>query len=267
MERISTVVFATATLAFGLMAQPGPGGRGPQGGGPGFGRRGFGPAGMMGPGVFSRTPVTGAPFMGVETVQRHEPLANGNSIDNQHQSKVWRDGQGRTRIEETFTPPGSTTAQTRIMISDPVAGYAYFLNPTTSTAVKRQIPAPRSGTTNTDNPPTHTPPGATVSTDNLGTQVVNGLSATGTKNTVTIAAGTHGNAQPMVTTREVWTSTVLKVPVKVSSTDPRGGTHDMNLTVSSQNEPDPALFQVPSTYTVKTGGAGMRAMPGGAPHQ
>jgi hypothetical protein len=76
--------------------------------------------------------------------------------------------------------------------------------------------------------------------------------------TRTIPAGQIGNSQPIETVHETWMSDDLKVPVLVKTTDPRTGTTTTQLTNINRSEPDPALFQVPSDYTVRKG-------PGGPP--
>ena len=53
----------------------------------------------------SLTPVTGAPYSGIRTVQIQQALPGGNQIARNAQSKVYRDSQGRTRTERTITPP------------------------------------------------------------------------------------------------------------------------------------------------------------------
>jgi hypothetical protein len=228
----------------------------------GFGGR----FGIMAAGPASGTPVTGAPYSAVETSQFQETLANGNQINRQNEAKVYRDSQGRVRMDRSFTPPGSTTAHTSVVIFDPVAGFVYILNPAKATAVKQPIPTPPPSSTEsagqTRRGP-HAPAGATVTTDNLGTQVINGLSATGTRTTITIPAGAIGNSQPIQRLHEVWVSTDLKVPVLIKNTDPLSGNMVTQLTNVVRSEPDPTLFQIPSNYTVQTrtrgfGGPGPR---------
>jgi hypothetical protein len=222
---------------------PGPGGPGgPEFGGPGFGGPGFG-----GP----PTTVTGAPYSAVQSFQSQQTLANGNEIQHSDQGKVYRDSQGRVRTETTHD------SHTMITIFDPVAGYVTRLDPQASTAVKSALPT---GTL----PARPTPPaGSTapqIQTEDLGSKTINSLTATGTRTLITIPAGAFGNAQAIQSTREVWTSTDLQVPVLITSSDPRFGTSTSQLTAVTLAEPDATLFQVPSTYTVST-----RARPAGPP--
>ena len=251
------LILASISLCgFVLIAQP-PGGR-PRGGfGPGLEAESW----LMsaGPGA---TPVTGAPYSAVQTRQFQQSLQGGNQISRQEQAKVFRDSQGRVRTERTFTPPGSTTAQTIINIFDPVGGNSYVLNPGKSTAVKMELPQSRSGR------PGHGRGRGSNSpqrqTENLGTQTVNGVPATGIRTTEIIAAGEIGNAQPIQVVREVWVATDLKVPVMIKANDPRFGNTVMQLTNIVQSEPDASLFQVPSNYTVTSREAGFGRGFGGA---
>jgi hypothetical protein len=246
MKRLATgmaIVFTMATMA----AAQGPmGGRGR---GPG---RGFGP-GMMGGLPDLRTVVTGAPFSATETSQMQHTLANGNQIQRESESKIYRDSQGRIRVEHTGVN------RTMIMIFDPVAGFSYVLNPTTKTAAKMPVPpAPPSG----QRLGRGARAGAQTQTQDLGTQTINGVPATGTRITTTIPAGAIGNQQPIQIVKETWTSTALKVPVQIKTDDPRFGTSTTELTNIVQAEPDASLFVVPSDYTVTERSRGANGMRG-----
>ena len=245
----NAMILASVMLCAGvLIAQPPPpDGRGR---GPGF-RPDFG---TMSAWPASRTPVTGAPYSALQTTQFQQTLEGGNQISRQEQSKVFRDREGRVRTERTFTPHGSTTAQTMVTIFDPVGGYFYALDPSRSTAFKNSLPPAPSGQAGRGGHGRAPGSGAEQQRENLPTQVVNGVPANGTRITQTIPAGAIGNAQPIQIVREVWVSVDLKVPVMIKSTDPRFGTTVMQLTNIVQSEPEAALFQVPSNYSVKTRG-------------
>src|ERR1039457_7298470 len=124
MKKLTTTLAVLLITAATLPAQ----GRGvPWGGGPG--RGGPGPGfGAMSAWRGSRIPVTGAPYSGVQTTLVQQTLANGNQIVRQEQAKVYRDGQGRVRIEQTSTNAGTAQRRTSVTITDPVAGAAYLLN-------------------------------------------------------------------------------------------------------------------------------------------
>lgn len=177
-----------------------------------------------------------------------------------------------------------------IFISDPVAGVNYSLNPDSKTAIKLPVPqlatvspavpmppmppgasgpvvvqrfsvaggsatasmvAPpgpqqvmlysKSGTTLAANPP---------DVQQLGTKVVAGVQADGTRTTLTIPAGQIGNDNPIQIVDEVWRSADLQVIVYSEHSDPRMGTTVYSLQNISRSDPSPALFQVPPDYMV-----------------
>ena len=236
-----------AAMCAPLFAQgPPPGGPG-RPGGPGFGGPGPGGPGFGGP----QATVTGAPYSAVRTFQSQQTLANGNEIQRNDQSKIYRDSQGRIRTETTMTPPSGSSADARTMITifDPVAGFITRMDPQNSTAVKSALP---SGTPPTPPAPPATSSAPQVQTEDLGSKTISGLVATGIRTLITTPAGAFGNTQAIQSTREIWTSTDLQVPVLVTTSDPRFGTSTSQLTNIVRAEPDPSLFQVPSTYTVST---------------
>ena len=81
----------------------------------------------------SETQVAGAPYSGVRTTLVQQTLANGNQISRQEQAKVYRDSQGRVRMEQTSTNAVTGQTRTSITIADPVAGVSHSLNPEAKT--------------------------------------------------------------------------------------------------------------------------------------
>ncbi len=255
---MSAKVFLAGLVAAGsLLAQPpgGPRGRGPMGiGGPGW------PGGPVRGGMGQVETVTGAPYSAVEVRTSQQVLAAGNVIQQNEQSNVYRDSQGRVRRETTRTGPDGQT-QTRVTISDPVAGLVHELDVKNKTAFTRPARFPNPSQTPAAGPRT---PGAgrtgqaaaNVKRETLAAQSIHGLMASGTRVTRTIPAGTIGNSQAIETVRETWMADDLKVPLTIKVSDPRMGTTVMELTNINRSQPDPSLFQIPSDYTVKT-------MPGG----
>jgi hypothetical protein len=76
-------------------------------------------------GVIGKT-VKGAPYSATEVTETNQTLADGTHINNQTQTQVWRDSEGRVRRE----------TGNEVMIYDPVAGFSYSLNTKTQTARK-----------------------------------------------------------------------------------------------------------------------------------
>ena len=84
----------------------------------------------------------------------------------------------------------------------------------------------------------------------LGTKVVEGVQADGTRTTLTIPAGQIGNVNPIQIVDEMWRSPELQVIVHSEHSDPRMGTTVYSLQNISRSDPSASLFQVPAYYTV-----------------
>jgi hypothetical protein len=93
--------------------------------------------------------------------------------------------------------------------------------------------------------------GHDVTKVDLGTQMIEGVAAQGTRTTRTLPAGAVGNEQPIVITTETWYSPELKVLVLSKTEDPRMGETTYKLTNIQRSEPPPDLFEIPTDYTIK----------------
>src|SRR5271155_5770159 len=90
--------------------------------------------------------VTGAPMTATITVTHDTTLSDGNTIHTDNQSTEYRDSQGRDRKEVPFklaTPATGATQGTMIVITDPVAGKRYVLNPQNKTAHEMPLHPPK----------------------------------------------------------------------------------------------------------------------------
>jgi hypothetical protein len=120
--------------------------------------------------------------------------------------------------------------------SDAVTGAALPLPPTT-TVQKVLLPADPSQ----------------VSTEDLGSQTMEGIVVIGVRTTRTIPAGEMGNEKPIVIVTEVWTSPDLKTIISSKRSDPRMGDQTFHLTNLVRAEPDASLFTVPSDFKIVDG--------------
>jgi hypothetical protein len=236
-------------------------------------------------------PVKNAPYQAQVETQTVQHLADGNTIQNSHASKVARDSQGRTWTEEAIEKIGPWSAQagphTIVFISDPVAGTSYVLHPETKTAEKmvakplpggpgpkgngktvlfqRRVTGPGSGGEAgvTDIITETAAPGkiekfgpaelGDEQTEDLGTQQINGVLAQGKRVTRTVPANTIGNQLPIASVTETWYSPDLQIVVQSKHNDPRFGETTLNIKNIQKGDPSPDLFQVPSDYTVTEG--------------
>ena len=85
--------------------------------------------------------VKGAPYSGEAVTEHVQVLADGNRIVNRFASAVYRDGEGRTRREQTLKGLNNVLGNQHeplqiILINDPVAGVTYSLDSRSRTAIK-----------------------------------------------------------------------------------------------------------------------------------
>jgi hypothetical protein len=202
---------------------------------------------------------------------------------NKTESQLARDSQGRTRRQELTSNIGplSTNAPKMAFINDPVEKVSYVLDLNDKTAHVMKGPAVTRSFAGPGAVAKAVPPGAgpatfekriivaggnsgmeqrvwvsspddpsQTKTESLGTQTIEGISATGTRTTRTIPAGEIGNERPLEITSEVWTSPDLQMVIRSKRNDPRVGDTVYKLTNIQRADPDPSLFQVPSGFSV-----------------
>ena len=213
--------------------------------------------------------ITGAPYSAVAVTETKQTLAGGNTIDRKVQSNIYRDSQGRTRREISGAGLFSASGQARsaVLIHDPVAGTSYILR--SGQKIAEQLPTPTGGPKRGANLQNRFEAriqkevaDGTLKKEDLGTQIVNGVSAQGTRYTRVIPAGQIGNANPITVVNEQWYSPDLQVIVKTTRSDPRMGEITYSLTNIQRTEPAASLFTVPSDYAVTQGHMPHRAAPG-----
>src|SRR6266403_3911248 len=94
---------------------------------------------------------------------------------------------------------------------------------------------------------------AQASTEDLGSQTMEGVLVNGVRTTHTIPAGQIGNERPISIVSEIWTSPDLKTVVFSKRSDPRMGEQTFRLTNIVRAEPDPSLFTVPPDFKIVEG--------------
>jgi hypothetical protein len=244
--------------------------------------------------------VTGKPFVGTEERHSLQVLGDGTRIETSDTDKIYRDEQGRTRVERD--------GGKFVTIQDPVSGTTFELDTTARTFRKSQVRtsiqvrssasgnvsyvavdqlkkqaaeslAAAGGVTVARLSETEASGQAAAMADelkkkllaetaaagssdkislkaenavpkvDLGTQMVNGVMAQGSRTTLTIPVGQIGNDRAIRVVGEQWYSNDLQMMVKSSNTDPRFGDTTYQLTGITQVSPDPSLFQAPADYS------------------
>ncbi len=205
--------------------------------------------------------VKGAPYTATAVTESTQALADGNRIVNKTSTFLARDGEGRTRREMAMgigpLPPGVPKT---VLISDPVAKIEQSgksdgeqkARQESEQKIKIKLNAERAGAVGMV--VSHLAEPGELKHEDLGTQVIEGISCTGSRETRTIAAGAIGNERPLEITSETWKSPDLHTIVLSKHNDPRFGETVYKLTDVKRNEPDPALFQVPSNYKISESG-------------
>ncbi len=214
------------------------------------------------PGMPGRV-VTNAPFSADIVTDTTQTLPDGNRIHRTNTTHVYRDSEGRTRREQDLSnlnvASGSTAPQV-VFINDPVAGMNYALSPSKRTATRSASMHPRGANGQGNTPGNRQGAMARVRqgrqnnpnvvTENLGTQMIQGVQATGKRMTMTIPAGKIGNDQPIQIVNETWYSADLQMVVLSKRSDPRSGDTVVSYSNLNRGEPSSTLFQVPTDYTV-----------------
>lgn len=245
---------------------------------------------LLGSGSLGGKVVTGKPFIGTEERHSVHMLGDGTRIETTDTDKIYRDDQGRTRIERDNGK--------LVTIQDPVSGMTAELNTSSKTVSKSVVRAtfqarPAVSAEAAVSSPDEmkkrmaemeatagrvvitrstgaTAGGEALQTkimaestiagkvagevqlktpkEELGTQMVNGVMAQGSRTTLVIPAGQIGNDRAIRVVGEQWYSNDLQMMVKSSNSDPRFGDNTYQLTGVVQVSPDPSLFQIPADY-------------------
>jgi hypothetical protein len=214
--------------------------------------------------------VTAAPYTATATTESTQVLADGNRIVNKTSSFVARDSQGRTRRETDLHRIGTMQVDSpkTVFINDPTKHTQYIFIPGgEATKVIRSegnwkeepqivdlrgqrerrsqqkvivnVQGVREGQQSKES-------SEQVKHEDLGTQTIEGVSAQGKRETITIPAGEIGNERPIEIVTETWFSPELHTMVLRKHSDPRMGDSSYRLTDIKRNEPDAALFKPPA---------------------
>ncbi len=206
--------------------------------------------------------VTGAPYSAEEKSVMTQVLSDGNRIVKTTSATLYRDQQGRTRVEPL------TDSDSTVIVNDPVAATHFVLDPKNHTVMKggnaqmtearrmlevqvKQLAEMRAGggsatafkITRTDGSAEKS------SVEQLDKRVMEGLAVEGTRTTVTIPAGQIGNEGPIHIVSERWYSPDLQMVIMSKRSDPRMGETVYTLSNIKRANPDASLFQIPAGYT------------------
>jgi hypothetical protein len=228
--------------------------------------------------------ITGAPYSAEKINEHVQTLTDGTRIAETYpETKFYRDSMGRTREERPAyrgpieRHPNVAKSPTVVEINDPVAHVRYIFIVGEPVAHRQELPdkpqrglrgaGPVAGGSDAPPPPPPTarqvapstaarhaaddPNRPHTTTEDLGTEIIEGIQVEGHRLTTTWPVGAMGNDRPMTDTHETWRSPELKEIILSKSDDPRFGEQTNKVVNIDRSEPDASLFEPPAGYTVK----------------
>jgi len=214
----------------------------------------------------SRTPVTmqtnlqaaKTPYTAEYKITQVQILADGTTITRETTEVKALDSLGRRMTATTVTSVDRAPI-THVMVYDPVARTQTFWHSPGKVAHVLQMSATAAErhcmTITRDDVSVVSGPKANYTSQDLGTESIQGIEARGRRRTTTIPAGAMGNDAPLVSTSEMWTALTVGLTgllVRDTRNDPRQGKTTRELTNLTQGDPDPTTFQPPEGYEIVT---------------
>lgn len=210
-------------------------------------------------------PILHAPFSSTVTAEWTKILEDGSTLTVQNHRLLIRDSAGRIYQERRRLVPKDSQQESdllRFEISDPSIHKKYFCRAATHVCTLEDYTGPKTASpeavgTQQDN-------FGTLTREDLGRNIVNGLDAVGTRETRTLNSGAIGNDRPIAMVKEFWYSPQLGINLYVKRVDPRHGTQLFNVIDISLTEPDPKQFALPAGFTVVDHRSQIGGRPSGA---
>jgi TonB family protein len=194
------------------------------------------------------SPINDAPYYGELHEVKIQILDNGGQIEHTSRlQRMWRDSQGRTRLERFFIIPGvepdpDSGPWPIAEINDPAAGIWLVLD-------KEKKIAHR-GTAATTSPAiVFEPTPASSASEDLDVRIIDGVRAEGRRVNRVIPADAQ-NSQPRTVTTEIWTSPELQLAMSIKIHDSVNGDTNTDYRNFSRTGPAPDLFSPPAGYKI-----------------
>ncbi len=197
--------------------------------------------------------VTGSPYSCELATETTKTALDGTNFHRQSVvTREYRDAHGRFRTESPLATGDAGSDRKFIVIRDPVGQVVYSLD--SQRLVAHRAPLHTTGAKPAQEiyqarlaGPLRSP---YVTRQPLGPQTMEGVYVEGFRFVTNFPAGIFGNDRAFVVTDERWVAPDMALAIFNKHTDPRFGESVMRRTKILRGEPDPALFQVPSTYTI-----------------
>lgn len=211
----------------------------------------------------------GAPFQGERVTKTTMRLQDGSVLVREEHELLGRDADGRF-FDESFQPtaPGEAAVH-HFVVADPIAkqevgwtegsttAFGSPLQPSTRLNVAALLPDRRVETAQ------YPKDKSTITTDDLGSKMIEGVVCTGTRTVTTLAAGAIGNSEPLQQSEEQWTANDLQIVMAETDTSPFSGTRTVAMISLKRTAPPADRFNLPQGVVVKEGPlAGLPGFPG-----
>lgn len=193
--------------------------------------------------------VKGQPFSADIVIEDTRRLFDGSTVTKQSRGAIYRDGEGRTRREQPLEMVGGVNIvgsdnrpQILVFVNDFANKSQIFLDMNNKIAKKNRLG---------DNPPPEPREPENATSESLGTKMIDGIKAEGTRTSFDIPVGEIGNDKPIKVVSERWFSPELQLLVMSRHLDPIAGEHVFKLTNIKRAEPSPDLFVVPAGFRIE----------------
>jgi len=193
-------------------------------------------------------PLPNVPFSATVQTEWTKYLADGTTQLIQNHRLIARDSLGRVFQQRTMLAPAGSPIESQVVSTE-------LAEPSTHTIARCDARTRICELRPYVGPPAAIPAGAVVNrpgfvSENLGSQVLNGLDLIGTRETQTLNPLATGSAHPITVVKEFWYSQQLGLNVLTTRNDPRSGKEVFTVTDIRQGEPDASLFALPADFRV-----------------
>jgi hypothetical protein len=196
-------------------------------------------------------PQANAPFSATVTTEWTKLLPDGTRQTLWNRRTVARDSSGRIFEERRFfTPDGDKVATpiTELDFTDPSRHEISVRKPQQQTCYVSPYNRPQTVNLAPVGP---LPNGrGTVTREELGQKTIDGVQATGSREITTLKASAIGTEKDEPIVKEFWYSLRLGINLETKRFDPRSGIQNFIVSGISQSEPNPSLFEPPTSYRI-----------------
>jgi hypothetical protein len=192
--------------------------------------------------------VIGKPYTADTLTVTTQILSDGTRIERRAYGSVARDTEGLIRRVQSLSGLGRPADATQIVtIVSPGERVQYRLDEAQRVAYRLHLPP----VTAAAPPQRKLSAGLAVKVEGIGSRVIEGVNADGTRTTITLPPGNVGNDRPIEIVTERWFSQELQVVMQNRRVDPRVGETVYKLLNLTREEPPKHLFELPADYLIE----------------